>query len=319
MWMKKRNVSITLIVVLGIFLGCFLTFLKNKNNSEIKGEPNKIDTGFEDDPIVKKHLQSVESTQSAKIEDKEQSETIIDYALTADQKNRAVQLTSLFENGKIEIQYAYAENLDDGRGITAGRAGFTTRDGDAYMVVKAYANIKPGNKLQKYLEPLKKLAEEESDSTDSLSGFKKAWKEAAKDSKFRDSQDYIVDKLYFQPSQKYANDSGLKTAIARAFFYDTIIQHGDGDDKDSIRSLIKSTNSKLDGSPKDGVDELKWLEKFMDVRKIHLSDAADESTRDAWADSIGRVDVYKQIFNDENYELKGPIEIKTKEYDTTIP
>jgi len=43
--------------------------------------------------------------------------------LDANQRWRAAQLISAFENSTTEIRYAYAENLDDGRGVTAGRAG----------------------------------------------------------------------------------------------------------------------------------------------------------------------------------------------------
>jgi hypothetical protein len=36
------------------------------------------------------------------------------------------QITSTFENSTLELQYDYVENIGDGRGITAGRAGFTS-------------------------------------------------------------------------------------------------------------------------------------------------------------------------------------------------
>src|SRR5690348_1229720 len=50
--------------------------------------------------------------------------------LTSVQKARAEMLTSLFENGTPVTQYAFAQDIGDGRGITAGRAGFTTGTGD---------------------------------------------------------------------------------------------------------------------------------------------------------------------------------------------
>ena len=46
--------------------------------------------------------------------------------LNAEQRSRADQLVSIFENGTPLIQYDYAENLDDGRGVTVGQVGFTT-------------------------------------------------------------------------------------------------------------------------------------------------------------------------------------------------
>jgi chitosanase len=324
--MRKRYIFLIVTWFLVLILGSIFVFISIKKKNEVEKLLCVTNMNINDDPIIVRLLQEVqttdlsESTESTKKANNNEtaSKDTNDYFLTSDQKKVAEQLTSLFENGKTEIQYSYAENLDDGRGITAGRAGFTTRDGDAYMVVRVYCKAQEGNKLEKYLVRLKELAEKGSDSTKGLSGYTKAWKEEAKNSEFRDAQDYVVDKLYFQPSQKYADELGLKTAIARAFLYDTIIQHGDGDDKDSLRALIKSTNKKMEGSPKDGVDELKWFEEFMKVRKEVLSDADDESTRDEWAESVGRVDVYKQIFKDENYDLKTPIKIKTDEYDVTI-
>jgi Glycosyl hydrolase family 46 len=54
------------------------------------------------------------------------------HGLTPDQKRRAEQLTSIFENDTTELQYAYVEDLHDGRGITAGRAGFNAA-ADLYL------------------------------------------------------------------------------------------------------------------------------------------------------------------------------------------
>ena len=42
-------------------------------------------------------------------------------------KLRAARVISTFENSTTDIQYDYAENISDGRGITAGRAGADSR------------------------------------------------------------------------------------------------------------------------------------------------------------------------------------------------
>ena len=55
--------------------------------------------------------------------------------MNAATKHRAEQIISSFENSTTEIQYAYAEDIGDGRGITAGRAGFTSRTHDLLQVV----------------------------------------------------------------------------------------------------------------------------------------------------------------------------------------
>lgn len=77
--------------------------------------------------------------------------------------------------------------------------------------------------------------------------------------------------------------------------YDTVIQHGDGDDPDSFYALIKRTNKKAGGSPKDGIDEKKWLNKFLDVRYDDLMNPANHDTRDEWRESVARVDVLRSI------------------------
>jgi chitosanase len=58
--------------------------------------------------------------------------------LTKEQKKRCEEYTSIFENDTIELQYAYVENIRDGRGYTAGRAGFTTGTADALEVIKKF-------------------------------------------------------------------------------------------------------------------------------------------------------------------------------------
>jgi len=152
-----------------------------------------------------------------------------------------------------------------------------------------------------------------------LKDFKKSWKELAGDASFIKAQDFVVDKLYYTPSKKYADKLELKLPISRAFLYDTIIQHGDGGDKDSISTLLGETSDKMEGSPADGVDEVKWLSALIQVRWDDLKNPSNKDTKDEWSKSTGRCDVFKQILDDKNYDLKGPIKIKTSEYKVTIP
>lgn len=241
------------------------------------------------------------------------SGTVLAAGLNKDQKRRAEQLTSIFENGKTEIQYGYVEELDDGRGYTCGRAGFTTATGDALEVVEVYTKA-VNNKLKKYLPELRRLAKDESDDTSNLKGFASAWRSLGNDKAFRAAQDEVNDRLYYQPAMKRSDQAGLKTALAKAVMYDTVIQHGDGDDPDSFYALIKRTNKKMGGSPKDGTDEKKWLNKFLDVRYDDLMNPSDEDTQDEWRESVARVDVFRDIVKAKNYNLDGPIHVRSSEY-----
>ncbi|MES9778116.1 chitosanase [Bacillus velezensis] len=242
------------------------------------------------------------------------SGTVFAAGLNKDQKRRAEQLTSIFENGKTEIQYGYVEALDDGRGYTCGRDGFTTATGDALEVVEVYTKAVPNNKLKKYLPELRRLAKDESDDISNLKGFDSAWRSLGNDKAFRAAQDKVNDSLYYQPAMKRSENAGLKTALAKAVMYDTVIQHGDGDDPDSFYALIKRTNKKMGGSPKDGTDEKKWLNKFLDVRYDDLMNPSDEDTQDEWRESVARVDVFRDIVKEKNYNLNGPIHVRSSEY-----
>jgi chitosanase len=240
--------------------------------------------------------------------------------LSPQQRLRSEQLISLFENSTIEFQYSYAKVLGDGRGVTAGRAGFTTGTGDAYIVVQQYTNKVPNNPLAKYLPELKRLLTAENrNDTSKLRGLIEAWQSAAKDPLFRSSQDRIMEQMYYLPSLVHANRQGLNFALSRAVLYDTIIQHGNGNDPDSLSALLKETQQRVGGTPQTGVDEREWLRNFLAIRRWHLSKAHNPATRKVWAESVTRVDVWSSIASSENYNLKGPIPIRVSYYNTTIP
>lgn len=99
---------------------------------------------------------------------------------------------------------------------------------------------------------LRRLAKNESDDTSNLKGFASAWRSLGNDKAFRAAQDEVNDRLYYQPAMKRSDQAGLKTALAKAVMYDTVIQHGDGDDPDSFYALIKRTNKKWAGHRKTG-------------------------------------------------------------------
>src|SRR3954453_127546 len=146
----------------------------------------------------------------------------------AERKHRAAQITSTFENSTLELQYDYVENIRDGRGITAGRVGFTSATGDLLLLVQRYTKAKPDNALAPYIPPL--TAANGTDSVNGLDGLADAWAEAADDPDFRRLQDQLVDELYFVPAMTMATDLGIETPLGQMIFWDTMIQHGAGGD-----------------------------------------------------------------------------------------
>lgn len=232
-----------------------------------------------------------------------------DSELNGEPLRRAKQLMSLFEHGTTDLTKGYSEcyQLYDGRGYTCGIIGFTSGTGSVYEVTERYNEVVPNNLLSPYLDELK---DKDGDDVSGLDGFTSAWKQSVKDPKFIEVQDEIAYKNYYKFAADHAKKVGIQTSLGKAIFYDSLIQHGDGDDPDSFQALIERTSKKMNGTPKSGIDERTWIFAFLDVRRADLEHAYEESTREEWAESVDRVDSLKEIANSGNFDLNGPIIFK---------
>lgn len=215
-------------------------------------------------------------------------------------KKRASQITSTFENSTTEIQYAYAEDIGDERGITAGRAGFTSGTSDLLELVENYTAAVPDNVLAKYLPALR--AVNGSASTEGLEGFEQDFATAAKDPQFIAEQDALVDKLYFNPAIAIAEENGVKTALGQAIFWDTIILHGEGG-SDGLAAVASETNAQMGGAANG--NEAQWIETFLDVRLQHLLNWSESGAMDDES-STSRIDGLRELVAAGAWDLNPP-------------
>ncbi|MEU1816864.1 chitosanase [Streptomyces roseifaciens] len=228
--------------------------------------------------------------------------------LSPAQRRRADQLVSIFENGTLEIQYGYAENLDDGRGVTAGRAGFTTGDGDALDVIRAYTGKHPGNPLARFIPALERSADKGEDAGALPEDeYIAARKQAAHDADFRSVQDAQVDARYFAPAQRLADQLGLSSALARTELYDASVQHGNGSGPDALPALASRTSDRVGSPARAG--ERAWLDAFFAARLDDLRHPSDKAPQQEWAASADRVECLRRIAATGNDELKGPLTV----------
>jgi len=259
------------------------------------------------------HTDEVNSTTETSTNDtrNDNSEELV---LTKEQRLVADQFVSVFENSTTALQYGYAKNIGDGRGITAGRAGFTSATGDMMILIKDYLKIKSDAKLKKYLPELARLNElrygekkdkEASASTKNLRGLVGDWKEASKDENFRKVQDEVVDKLYYNPALKYAKELGLTYPLGVLALYDAIIVHGEGGEY-GLKKLISQTNESFDTkSPKEGTDEMQWLKKFNEIRK--------DNYKKEGRDDDARINELLEMIKTGKYDL-GPFDMKVNQW-----
>jgi chitosanase len=229
--------------------------------------------------------------------------------LSADQRRIADELVSVFENGTSDLRYDYVESLDDGRGYTCGKIGFTTSGPEVRDVVAAWAKRRPADPLVRHLPRLRELADGDDDGTGGLAGFPEDWAAAARDPEFRRIQDEASDRLAFDPGLRLAQKLGIRTALGVAILFDTAVQHGMGDDPDGLPALADRASRMAGGRPADGTPERRWFAAFLDVRADALRHAHDPDTRAVWAESLDRVEALRRLVDADRHRLKPPVPI----------
>ena len=208
----------------------------------------------------------------------------------------AFELVSSAENSSLDwrAQYAYIEDIGDGRGYTAGIIGFCSGTGDMLELVQAYADAVPGNPLAEYLPALE--AVNGTDSHEGLDpGFVDAWVAAAADPAFQGAQDSERDSVYFDPAVRLAKRDGLQ-ALGQFAYYDAAVMHGfDG------LMAIRRAAAEIAAPPVTGADEADYLEVFLDAREAEMrTEAAHEDTT--------RVSTAQRVFLREgNLGLQPPL------------
>ncbi|MFE3904654.1 chitosanase [Streptomyces sp. NPDC059153] len=218
-------------------------------------------------------------------------------------KEIAMQLVSSAENSSLnwKAQYKYIEDIDDGRGYTAGIIGFCSGTGDMLDLVELYTQRKPGNVLAKYLPALRKV-----NGTDSHSGldpnFTKDWATAASDSAFKQAQNDERDRVYFNPAVSQGKADGIGT-LGQFAYYDAIVMHGDGGDSTSFGSIRKRALAKAK-PPAQGGNEVTYLNAFLDARVWAMQQEEAHS-------DTSRVDTAQRVFLKKgNLNLDPPLDWK---------
>jgi chitosanase len=217
------------------------------------------------------------------------------------------RIVSTFENSTTVIQYASIVNINDGRGYTAGRAGFTSGTGDMLEVVKEYTVRVPGNGLAKYLPALQLV--NGTASVVGLDGLVAAWKTAANDARFIAAQDSVNDRLYRVPARQLAVRVGAALPLSKLALYEAGIQHGFGTNFDAIDKIVERATLAAGGTPASGVDEKKWLQAVLTERRANLFNPANKATAAAWAASVSRADAIQSFYNAGNFNLDKAITI----------
>jgi chitosanase len=220
-------------------------------------------------------------------------------------KARIKAISNVFEVGGPEPDYAYIEDLNDGRGYTVTQYGFCTYVDEVATVIQAIEVLAPNTPLKAFLE----LLPPSGDGTDTvaLRDFPAAWrKEAHSSGHLPTACDAVADHLFFDPAMRAAATAQIRSPIGQAVIYDTWLQHGSGSDADSFHAIHAHVMAKTGGI--DNVGEAEFLRALLDVRKAVLNAPFARNTEQAWRESVPRVDSLLALLAD-NPNLIPPVRI----------
>ncbi len=230
----------------------------------------------------------------------------------AELARRIKAISNVFEVGRPDPDYAYVEDLDDGRGYTVTQYGFCTYNSEVSQVIDRYAAHVPDTPLKRFLPQLPPLKWSEQE----LTGFAAAWRKEIKSSKFLGiACDEEADALYFRPAVESAAAVGIHSAIGKAIFYDTILQHGASTDPDSLPSILQRTLEEI-GDVEDN-SEAEFLRGFLNIRRSVLEEPANRETREVWRASARRIDALLNLLN-KNPDLIPPIQVANADVEATV-
>jgi chitosanase len=211
-------------------------------------------------------------------------------------KETALRLVSSAENSTLAWrgEYAYIEDIHDGRGYTAGIVGFCSGTSDMLELVTDYTRREPRNPLAGYLPALRTV--DGSDSHAGLDpGFPAAWRAAARDPVFQKAQEDARDRMYFDPAVALAKADGLR-ALGQFAYFDAAVMHG----QSGLRAIRAQAMQSAE-PPAQGGDELAYLDAFLTAR------VAEMRTEEAHMDT-SRVDTAQRLFlRRSNLDLTAPL------------
>jgi chitosanase len=204
--------------------------------------------------------------------------------LPSELTTKLLQITSCFENDTPDLQWDYAEDLDDGRGWTCGIAGFTREEAKFF---------KPT------IEPKQWKSED----------FNETWAALAEDDSFHELQLTVARNVFAAPALAAFQDRNCELPVTLSAFYDTCIQHGAGDDPDSFGAILEDWDSES--------SEADNLGTFLNRRREVLLDPDDADTQEEWSQSVSRVDALQALLAN-NADLDYPIEIVSQDFNHSI-
>lgn len=223
-------------------------------------------------------------------------------------KEYAMQIVSSAENSTTNwrAQYSYIQDINDGRGYTAGIIGFCSGTGDMLEMVQAYTSQYPANGLAKYL-PALRAVNGSAAHTGLDPNYPADWAREAGVPAFQAAQDKERDDVYFNPSVAQGRADGVR-ALGQFAYYDATVVHGfAGMMSIRARAMMRAK------MPAQGGPEAAYLNAFLDERVIEMKKEPAHT-------DVSRIETAQRVWlNADNLDLNAPLAWKVYGDSYSIP
>jgi chitosanase len=222
---------------------------------------------------------------------------------------RVKAISNVFEVGRVTPDYAYVEALGDGRGLTLTQYGLVTNELEVGWVIEKHFARTPHTKLVRFLPALPPHGT--GTDLNQLHGFADIWRaEIADGASLIAACDEVADSLYFQPAVHAFDLAKLASPVGLLIFYDTLLQHGGGDDPDSFGAILGRSQARLVQSKL--LSETARLKSFLAERRAVLLNPHNVVTAEVWRRSATRVDALETLLS-RNPLLRPPVIVANSE------
>jgi chitosanase len=220
--------------------------------------------------------------------------------ITATQKRTCQAIVNLFETSSVAGNYGLVTLIAGDTGhLTFGRSQTTLGSGNLADLLERYCE-NPGARFAALLEPFLQRFVDKDVTLDRESHLHNILRATADDHVMRETQDVFFDQVYWQPTEKAANDLGVATPLGMAVVYDSKV-HGSWD-------MLRDRTTKAAGRI-SAIGERVWIAAYVKKRRDWLSNSA----RSDLQATVYRMDAFQRLIELSQWGLELPLVVRGQE------